>query len=125
LASIETPDLAEASFETETPVPGTGAHKLLRKSGYFTAASLVLKRDFFRLAVAKWITPVLAALSYPDIAARKAVAASSRLPAFTVSKKFFSSVFKRDFTDLFCVCFRALLRIRFSADFVFGIVKIP
>src|SRR5688500_18749687 len=59
--------------------------------------------------------------------ARNAVAASSRLPAFTVSRKFFSSVFKRDLTDLFWVCLRSLLRMRFSADFVFGILnyKIP
>ncbi len=80
-----------------------------------------LRRDFLRSAFAQWITPFLAALSNAEIAALKAVLASSLLPFFNAAKNFLSRVLKRDLTLLLTNCLRALLRTLRSADFLLGI----
>src|ERR1043166_295762 len=52
---------------------------------YFNAASLMLRRDFFRLAVARGTTPAFTALSKAESASRKAVFASSFLPVVSAA----------------------------------------
>ena len=88
---------------------------------YFIAANRTLKRDFFRSAVALWTTPALAALSKAEVIARNASVASLFLPAVTRARNFFSSECNRDLRRRLCACLRALLRMRRSADLVFGI----
>src|SRR5262249_33842823 len=80
--------------------------------------------DFLRLAVARRTTPVLAALSNAETTTLKDLAASSFFPEDTAARKFFSSVCRRDLTLEIAAWLRLLLRIRRSADLVFGIKSI-
>jgi hypothetical protein len=73
------------------------------------------------LANAFGITPDFAALSRAELTLRSEVAASSGFPPAKSAQYRFSNVFKRDFTLWLCCCLRALLRMRRSADLVFGI----
>jgi len=63
----------------------------------------------------------LAALSKAETNVFKAVLASAFFPAVAKVAKLFSRVCKRDLVLVFWVRLRALLRMRRSADFVFGI----
>jgi hypothetical protein len=78
-------------------------------------------RDFFRLALHRWTAPAFAALSKAEFNVPSSVFASSFLPASTKSRYLRSNVFKADFALRLREFFRALLRMRRSADFVFGI----
>lgn len=87
---------------------------------YFFIASA--RRDFFRFAVARARTPDLTALSKAEWTPDKALEASSFLPPVTSVRNSFSNRRNFDFTARLCKCLRSLLRIRRSADFVFGII---
>src|SRR5262245_48047218 len=81
----------------------------------------MLKRDFLRSAVALWTTPVLAALSNAELMARNASTASVFLPALSRVRYFRSREWRRDLMPRLWAFLRALLRMRRSADLVFGI----
>jgi hypothetical protein len=93
----------------------------LGRGVYFRWAKRSAKRDFFRLAVARWTAPDLAALSKAEEMIWSDLAASSFLPVPTRSRNTFSRVCRRDLVLWLRCCFRALLRMRRSADFVLGI----
>ena len=78
-------------------------------------------RDFFRFAVPRCKTPVFAALSKAELTLGRAFAASSFLPAASNSTYLRSKLCRRDLILRLWAFLRALLRIRRSADFVFGI----
>src|SRR5262245_8048031 len=66
-------------------------------------------------------TPALAALSKAEVIARRASEASFFLPEVTRIRYFLSRECSRDLMRRLCACLRALLRMRRSADLVFGI----
>src|SRR5262245_571852 len=78
-------------------------------------------RDFFRFAVPRCKTPVFAALSKAELTFGKALAASSFLPAASNSTYLRSKLCRRDLILRLWAFLLALLRMRRSADFVFGI----
>ena len=80
-------------------------------------------RDFFRFALARVITLDLTALSSAEITLDSEVAASAFFPAAKDSRSPFSDLRRREMMERLCRCLRALLRMRRSADFVFGIVS--
>src|SRR5438445_10425098 len=86
-------------------------------------ASRTASRDFLRLALFACSTPLLAALSKAAVTARNAVDASSFFPAVTSERYVFSSVLRREWALWLRRCLRALLRMRRSADSVFGIIS--
>jgi len=79
------------------------------------------RRDFLRFAVGRLTAPTLTALSNAEWTPGRSLAASSLLPATTAARNCFSSRRSLDLTLLFWRFLRLLLRIRRSADFVFGI----
>ena len=88
---------------------------------YFACASRNASRDFLRSAVARWTTPDFAALSNADVRFWSAFEASCFFPAPISCRYARSRVCRRDLMLRLCNFLRALLRIRRSADFVFGI----
>jgi hypothetical protein len=88
---------------------------------YLSALRRALRRDFFRSAVALWSAPVFAARSKAELTAGSMVRASCFLPA-RIRERYFLSIERRyDLTMRLWLRLRALLRMRRSADFVFGI----
>src|ERR1051325_8138544 len=69
------------------------------------------------------MTPLFAALSNAVVTARRASVASLFLPVLSNARYFFSSECKRDFRLRLRNRFRALFRMRRSADLVFGIIS--
>ncbi len=88
---------------------------------YFARFNAIVRRDFLRFAVARVMTPDFTALSIVESVSDNDLLASAFLPAMMVSRKPFSTRRRRELMERLCNCLRALLRILFSADFVFGI----
>ncbi len=95
--------------------------QIFSRVSYFNPFNRALSRDFFRSAMDLWMTPVLAALSKAELTARSEVTASVFFPAVISMRYFFSNWCRLDLTLRLCRRLRALLLIRRSADFVFGI----
>src|SRR5215471_1619278 len=100
----------------------------INKNGFAVYFAVALseraRRDFLRLAVGREMVPTLTALSYAEWTPGRSLAASSFCPAVTVARNSFSKRRSLDLTLVLWRFLRWLLRIRRSADLVFGIISL-